>query len=181
MGKAKGSVLVGAVKFLRSRRDEALRVLPEQLHHYLGEMISASAWYPEEDLLELIRAIPQLTPGPEAQTLRTMGQVTAREHQEGVYSHLLEGGATPNASFALWSSMHDTGRLEVVREGPRILRVDLSDYANTSREMCSITEAYIVETLRMGGWIARSEKVACRLSGAERCSWRCTSVEEAAP
>jgi hypothetical protein len=173
VAKAKGSTLIGAVKFLRRRRDEASALLPERLQHYLSERISEAAWYPEEDLLELVRATAKLIPGPAAETFALMGRATAQAHQEGVYAHLLEGGATPAAGFALWSTMHDTGRLRTTREAPRRLRIDLVDYALPSREMCAIVGAYIEESLRMGGVSARVEKLECRVAGAGCCRWRC--------
>lgn len=174
MGKAKGTTLVGAVKFLRSRRDDAVDVLPAELHHYLGETIYPASWYPEEDLLELIRAVAKLMPGSERETYTLMGQMSARSHGEGVYSHLLEGGASRSGGFALWSSMHDTGRIDTERAGRRDLIVHLVDYGSPSREMCLLTEAYVLETLRMGGAAPKSEKLACQLDGGDRCSWRCT-------
>jgi hypothetical protein len=174
MAKAKGTTLIGAVKFLRSRREEARRVLPEHLQHYLDETISTSAWFPENDLLGLIRAMLELISGPADETLEMMGRATARMHQEGVYAHLLEHGPTRNTTFALWSSQHDTGTLTVTEEGPCVNRVDLVDYATPSPEMCAIVGAYVNETIRMGGLNAKTEEVACRRSGAERCSWRCT-------
>lgn len=173
MAKAKGTTLIGAVKFLRSRREEARRVLPERLQHYLDETIATSAWFPEEDLLALIRAMLELLPGPAHGTLDMMGRATARMHQEGVYAHLLENGPTRNTTFALWSSQHDTGTLTVTEEGPNTNRVDLVDYAMPSEEMCAIVGAYIDETMRMAGLNTRTEEIACRRSGADRCSWRC--------
>jgi hypothetical protein len=174
MAKAKGTTLLDAVKFLRTRREEALRVLPEHLHGYLQEKISTATWYPEEDLLQLIRAMLELLPGPRQQTLEMMGSATARSHQEGVYAHLLEQGPTRSTSFALWSSQHDTGRLLVTREGPQANRVDLIDYALPSQEMCAIVGAYVAETMRMAGLDVTNEKTACRLEGDDFCSWLCS-------
>ena len=174
MGKAKGTTLLGAVKFIRSKREEGRRALPEQLHDYLNQRVSPSAWYPEEDLLGLIRAMLALIPGPSSETLQLMGQVTAREHYEGIYSHLMEGGAGASSTFALWSAQHDTGKLRVTREGPQATRIDLVGYANPSLEMCAIIGAYVVEVLRLGGLNASGEKIACQLSGDESCSWRCS-------
>ena len=42
MAKAKGTTLVGAVKFLRSKREEARRVLAADLQHYLDETMRTS-------------------------------------------------------------------------------------------------------------------------------------------
>jgi hypothetical protein len=40
--------------------------------------------------------------------------------------------------------------------------------------MCAIIEAYLVEAYRLSGLNASAEKIACRLSGDEFCSWLCS-------
>lgn len=174
MAKAKGTALIGAIKFLRRQRERALEVLPASLHHYLQQRISESSWYPEEDLLEILRAMLRLTPGDDTGSLESMGRATARAHQEGVYAHLMEGRGSPSKSFALWSSMHDSGSLKVVDEASRRQRIDLIDFGLPSHEMCTIVGGYIAETFRMRGVVPRVEKIACRLDGDDRCSYRCT-------
>lgn len=44
MAKAKGTVLVGMVKFLRKNRDLAQRVLAPEYHHYLEAQIMDAVW-----------------------------------------------------------------------------------------------------------------------------------------
>jgi len=174
MAKAKGTTLVGAVKFLRSRKDEARAILPAELQHYLGEKISVSGWYPEEDLLGLIRVMLRLVPDNHKEALEMMGAFTARSHGEGVYAHLLEGGGSSTKSFALWSSMHDSGRLRLTNEGANSARFDLVDYGLPSPEMCQIVGAYIRETYRVAGRIAEVTKTSCVRQGDPVCSWTCS-------
>lgn len=180
MGRTKGTTLVGAVKFLRAKREDARRVLPEHLHGYLNKKVSLAVWYPEDDLIGLIRAMLALIPGPRDETLRMMGRLTAREHRDGVYSHLMKDGATASSSFALWSSQHDTGKLRVVREGSDAIRIDLVGYQNPSPEMCAIIQAYVVETFRLAGVTVSAKEIACQRSGDEYCSWRCSSADAGA-
>src|SRR4029453_12144455 len=78
MGRAKGIALLDAVKFLRARRDDAGDVLAPELHKYLDEQIGTSSWYPEEDLVALIRAVAKLLPGPIDRALMMMGERGAR-------------------------------------------------------------------------------------------------------
>jgi hypothetical protein len=172
MAKAKGTVVLPAVKFLRSRRKEALERLPAELHHYLENRILEVSWYPESDLLTLIRVMIELLPGTMEDIVQVIGQTTAQEHREGIYSHLLEGGPTPAGGFALWSSMHDSGRLQARRDGDSGMLIDLIDYAYPSAEMCLMVEAYILESLAMGGVIPNAEKLCCQRDGGDRCSWR---------
>ncbi|MFI5315367.1 MAG: hypothetical protein ACHQ6T_06690, partial [Myxococcota bacterium] len=64
MGRVKGIAILDAVKFLRARRDEALEVLPPRIHSYLDGQVGTSMWYPEADLVELIRGVAKLLPSP---------------------------------------------------------------------------------------------------------------------
>jgi hypothetical protein len=182
MGNAKGTAVVDVVKYLRKHRDDALRVLPPALHHYLSARIAISSWYPEEDVLGLIRAMLRLVPGREEATLTWMGTATARTHRQGVYAHLLREGAGAAASTALWSSQHDTGRLSLVREDHHTMRIELVDFAHPSREMCAIVGAYMTESLRIGGVEdVSTQELSCRVDGAERCSWRFDWVRKTSP
>ena len=75
----------------RAPRRRARDVLPPELHHYLDERIRTSAWYPERDLVELIRAIARLVTGPIDQALEIMGERGARAQHVGVYGDLIRG------------------------------------------------------------------------------------------
>jgi hypothetical protein len=175
MAKAKGTTIVGAVKFLRRRREEALRELAATHHHYLDERIFPTSWYPEEDLLALIRAVARLIPLPEAKALEEMGRQTAREHLEGVYSHLRgSGDRSPlqigRRAFALWASQHDTGKMSIEGTGRASCRAEIADFGHPSRELCGVVRGYLLESFRLSGAESpRGEQVACRCQGAPSC------------
>jgi hypothetical protein len=174
MGNVKGMTLLGSVKFLRLRRDDALRVLPADLHHYLDERIRPTGWYPERDLEQLVRATASLIPGPRDQVLEAMGETTAREHAE-VYGDLMAGGSSTSRAFALWSTQHDTGELRMAEEMPQRVRFELTGYEDPSRELCLIVQGYLKGTMYMNGFReVVVEKLACRLWSDDRCSWRVT-------
>jgi hypothetical protein len=176
MAKAKGSALVEAVRFLRRQREAARQVLPEALHPYLETRIQLAAWYPEEDLLGLIRALAKLLPGDPREALVAAGQATARQQSEGIYAHLL-GPAEDRLSlarrgFALWASQHDSGRLAIAFQGEGVVEVELRDYALPSPEMCLILEGYIDGMLRFAGLgVEGVAKDCCRVGGAATCRW----------
>lgn len=175
MAKAKGTVMVPTVRFLRSRKEEARARLPGRLHHYLCEPIQIGQWYPEEDFLELLRALVTLLPeaGPDA--LEQIGRAAAAEHLSGIYQHLnLEGGdplGLALRSFTLWSTMHDTGRMRAVDPGPAGATFVLEGYAHPSAEMCGTLTGYFAEALRLAGLDAQVRKTECTLEGASRCAW----------
>jgi hypothetical protein len=181
MAKTKGTTIVGLVKFLRRQREAAATALPGHLLHYLDERVHVSTWYPEQDLLDLARVVAPMLAASVEHPYEAMGRVSAREHLGGSYAHLFEAVGDPLAiparAFALWASMHDSGRLDTVVEPPDAVRVELSEFALPSREMCGIVGGYLAETLRVVGFAApRAEKIACRLDGAPRCGWRCSFV-----
>ena len=178
MARAKGASLLSAVKWLRGNRDQALAALAPNLHHYLDDRIQVASWYPEQDLIELIRALARILPAGGGDVYEQMGRFSARDQLAGVYRHLLEGGdvlSLPRRGLVLWQSQHDSGRLCVSMDGPGSARVEVSDYALPTREMCKILLGYTAEMFVMAELkdpVVR--KTACRLDGAERCAWQCT-------
>jgi len=179
MAKAKGTTLLSLVKFLRAKPAIAREHLAPELHHYLEDRIQSAGWYPEEDLLGLLRCMLELMPTAREAALEQMGALVAREHLEGVYEHLLtevsDLTSLSRRSFALWSTMHDTGRLAAHVEGSGEASFELRDYALPSPEMCSIMRGYFTETLRLGGGgEPTATETACRLRGAESCCWHVT-------
>ena len=177
MAKAKGTTLISLVKFLRSHAGGAREHLSPELHGYLETRIQTALWYPEEDVLALLRCMVELVPAARQTALAQMGVRLAQEHLEGVYEHLRGGVEDLNSlhrrSYALWSTMHDSGKLSVRSEGPDSAHFELRDYALPSPEMCSILTAYFTETLRLSGAVEPEvEETSCRLQGAGHCGWQ---------
>jgi len=177
MAKAKGTTLIGAVRFLRSQKDRARENLPPELHRYLDERITESRWYPEADLNGLLEALLRLIPGGRDEVLAELGAQTAREHLEGVYSHL-SGGESHGIStraFALWASQHDTGKFETERIKPGERLMTVRDFGHPSEVMCGILGGYLAETIRVeGATDVKIAKESCVLRGAPKCAWRVT-------
>src|SRR5262245_8645463 len=117
MGNAKGAVLIGPIKYLRKRREQALPLLRPELHRYLEEDIRLSSWYPETDFTELLRAAVSLEPGDPDKALERLGVAGARIQAE-VYGDLLNTLGSNSSVFALWSAQHDTGQLRTYWESP---------------------------------------------------------------
>jgi len=180
MGRVKGITVLDAVKFLRVRRDDACDVLPKEMHSYLDDAITPSMWYPEGDLVELLRAIAKLLPGPVDRALMMMGERSARAQTE-VFGDLLRG-ITSSRTFALWSSQHDTGEMRSTLEAANRVRIELVGFEDTSRELCLLLGGYLAGTLAINGITDASiEKLSCRLWGDSLCAWRgvWTPVDEA--
>jgi hypothetical protein len=175
VAKVKGVTLVETVKFLRRHKQAARAALPDPLHHYLEERVLVGSWYPEADLVPMLRAVARIAGQPEATFLEAAGRIAARAHAEGIYAHLVHTAdldSMPRKANALWSSQHDTGRFECQIDGPTQTTFALRDFALPSREMCTVTRGYVLEILAMIGLrdIAVRE-AACCVDGAPACTW----------
>ncbi len=174
MGRVKGSTLLGAVKFLRSRRVEANTLLPAEHIHYLEDTIKNSAWYPLEDLLALVGVAADLLGTGRDQAFEFMGDFAARAHAE-FYGDLLRGSTSSSRVFALWSTQFDAGQMHRAPEAPGRARVELQDFKSPSRELCLLIGGYIRGTLGLNGVEDISvEKLSCTTNGDAMCSWRAT-------
>lgn len=173
-GMIKGVAILGIVKFLRSRRDDALPLLRPELHRYLEDTLSVSGWYPEREHVELLRAGSRLYGCEPDRALELMGELAARTHSE-IYRELLVGRGSQSRAFALWSTQHDTGELRRVREGATRMSFEVSDFAGVSRELCLLFTGYLRGTFAVNGYSdVAVEKVACALWNDVSCVWRCT-------
>lgn len=181
MAKVKGTNLMAAVKLLRRHREHALGSLPAALHHYLDVRILPTDWYPEQDLVALLRAMAPLLRDAGADPFELMGRAALREHIDGVYEHLLKGERRSLARrvATLWQTQHDTGRLAMIEQGPGRARWELTGYAQPSREMCGTIRGYVLEALTAVGFSdVRIAKAQCALDGADRCAWDCSFGED---
>ncbi len=175
MGNAKGINLVEMVKFLRVRRAEALELLPESLHHYLDENINVASWYPEADMIGLVRVLAKFIPETDEEPLVLIGRINARQHvDEGPYKHLFDNAelaTLPLCAVALWKSMHDSGTFRVVL-GKGEATAEVSGYDDPSPEMCLMIRPYIEELFRASGIEkVKVEKRACCLEGDSACRY----------
>jgi hypothetical protein len=171
MGKTKGSAVLTAVKLLRKEKERAREMLSPSLHHYLEERIVVASWYPEEEVLELIRACAELLRVEGGEIFEMMGAYGARAHLEGIYADLLGRGNAARA-HTLWKTQHDTGELSIQGETPNSVTYELTGWDHASREYCRLLGAYFTEVHRLGGAASPSfAHPTCRASRADRCVW----------
>jgi hypothetical protein len=171
MGKTKGSTVLTPVKLLRGRREEALKVLPPQLHHYLEERIVVASWYPEDDVIGLIKACSVVLPIPGDNIYETMGAGGARVHLEGIYAHLL-GRDLGARAHTLWKTQHDSGELVVSGSTPESATYTLTGWDHAAREYCRLLGAYFTEVHRLDGAAEpRFDHPKCRAFGGDCCVW----------
>ena len=173
-GSVKGTNLLTAVKALRADRERARSVMPAHLHKYLEERILVSSWYPETDLLGLLRALGAMLPvAPDP--FAFMGRHTAREHLSGIYRGHVRASElerTLTAAAALWRNYHDTGDMTADMEAPKRWILRLDGFAASSREFCRLLSGYFRELAEVAGASqVEVTKLICCLDGAADCRW----------
>jgi hypothetical protein len=175
VAKVKGSAIVQSVRILRGNKDAARLHLPPELHHYLSTRVLAASWYPEEDMIPLVRATANVLGQPEETFYEFAGRFVAHTHAEGVYRHLVRDGESQSLSrraMVLWTSQHDTGAMDMQSLEEGKLRVTLRGFALPSREACLINAGYLAATFEISGYHdVRVEKQSCCVDGAPECAW----------
>jgi uncharacterized protein (TIGR02265 family) len=174
-GRVKGVNILALVKMLRAAgRERAAAVLPKSHHHYLEERILVSNKYPEEDHVELLRAIARLMP-PAPDPWLVLGHGSARSDLNGLYrAHLRPGDPrrTLASAQALWRNYHDTGEMTVAFDGDHDATLRLRAFVAPARELCLINIGYFSELVTMaGGRDVRCVEAGCVVKGAAECSW----------
>lgn len=170
MARIKGIGMVGIVKALRTRSEEARAKLPQRLHHYLVDRIVVAAWYPEQDYLELIMVFAAMW---RIRDFEQIGIAAARESLQKVYRNMIDGGAEAaiERMRANWRNYHDTGQLHLERF-PGKLQVTIADYGVVSAQLCQLNQGYIAEHLRLAGArVTWQRKLQCTANGDPRCTW----------
>ena len=175
VAKTKGTVVLKAVKVLRSRKQESLAHLPKSLHHYLEDRIVVASWYPEDDFFQLLCATAALYPGGDA-AFEMLGAATAQDHFEGMYTDIVKRDAASRARI-MWKTQHDTGEMVLLEETPSSATYELRDWTPASPRYCRVVGGYYTELHRLDGAAAPSyTHPVCRSSGAPHCrfvvSWR---------
>jgi hypothetical protein len=179
VARIKGTAMLSGIKFLRGFKERALELLPPGLHHYLKERIVVSGWYPEEDQLEILRALARIyresVPDVGDDVYAYMGRFVAASDLASIYANLLHPGEisrTLGRALLMWKIYHDTGTFHVTAIGADRARLELVDYGLPSLEMCGVLRGFIEEAARLGGAKkASATEVACRNHGAASCVW----------
>jgi hypothetical protein len=180
--RIKGTALLSTVRFLRANAALARPVLPANLHKYLEARILAASWYPEEDQLELTRAVAKIFPdvagSPGEDIYVHMGRLVARQDLTGPYARFVVPGDMESAVrivSAAWKQYHDTGSMEARIDGAGRARMELVDYGFPHPEMCRVLLGWYEELFRIkGATEVRLTEVQCRNRGAPSCVWQGT-------
>jgi hypothetical protein len=146
--------MINIVKYLRMRKEAAGPVLPERLRPYLDKRLLPSAWYPEEDHIELCRVLAKILPDPGMDVYEFIGESGARADLSGPYGHLIRPGdpaGTLQKGVAIWHTYHDTGLFRVVLDGPGAAHVELFDFGASTPDHCRLQRGWNRSLMRMAG------------------------------
>lgn len=171
MARAKGTVIVGLVKALRTHKERSREVLPEKLLHYLDERIVVASWYPLEDYVTLLRAVGKVIGNANGDVYLEMGRSAARDHMQGTYSRLKKS-VNRQAAFTLLSSMYDTGEMKVLERAPGHALLEWTGFAMPAREVCETFTGYQAQRMEMQGFEDVTVRhIRCRAEGSTSCRW----------
>ncbi|MDX1631046.1 MAG: TIGR02265 family protein [Thermoanaerobaculia bacterium] len=171
MPQSKGSNFVPAVKFLRVHREEARDRLPEDLHGYLEGRILPGSWYPEEELMSLLRTVASLLPQDEPECWETIGSGAAEFHAQETLEGLVQRGPDElvEALGPVWSLLHDTGSVTVEMRDEGRASVELRDFSPGMPQYASMMRGYMARILELAGADEIEVRIADRSD--ERARW----------
>jgi len=172
--RIKGSFIIPIVKALRTRRDDALAMLPPRLHPYLSGRLLAGSWYPEQDHVELRKALGTLLAHiPNVWSF--LGTTAARLYGRSLYRAMVVNGdprLTLQTFPNYWPLGHSSGRLTVAFERGNAASIEIFDYQAASDETCGTIQGFYAELLKMAGAIdVQIAKRSCLASGGTHCRW----------
>ena len=153
----KGSIVLPMIKLMRQNRQRALRILPEDLHHYLDERVIVTHWYPGSDHHRLTRVMGELVDND----WELLGRGLALAELTGAYRHVLksrEPVRTLRALPGLWKLNHNTGDLDVQWDAP-VATVVVKNWGLALQEHVAIMRAYMLQLLELCDAIAPRVRV----------------------
>lgn len=181
-GHIKGSLVVQPVKYIRSKKQQALPLMPAHLERYLSGRILPTSWHSEQDHLDLMRISAELFAGPEKrdalEVWEEMARATAPVYFDGTYHALVrkgDPGRTLVSFSSLWGLQHDNGRIVVDLTDETTATIQLQGYVLASSQMCAAIQGTMEGLLEVAG--AKGVKMhhtRCRASGDKVCEWQAT-------
>jgi hypothetical protein len=174
--QSKGTLFIPAVKALRARKDDARAVVPPELHEYLAGRILPASWYPEDDLLHLLRALARIISRESTETWEMFGEQAAEAHCTGPYEGFVRYGPRRllEAYDALWRLQHSTGRWQIAIAEEDAADAQILDFPVGMPEYGNLMVGYFRRMLTRSGarWAACTLLEADAESGRWRLQWR---------
>jgi uncharacterized protein (TIGR02265 family) len=153
--RVKGIALLQLVKGLRAQRQRAAEVLDERYHSYFDQLISLTAWYPEEDHLALLKAMSQILPPSEEDPWTVLGRTQASGDLRDTFSYRIEHGH-PWRTLRAWPDLYrlyyDQGHVKVTLLEPGHARIEFRNFESIGHEgMAKLFSGFLAEMLSIAG------------------------------
>jgi hypothetical protein len=143
--------------------------IPQSVAQYLDQRISAAAWYPETDYVQLLHAYMKLA--KLEKSWHRVGEQSARTSVRTVHRNVLREGDVEGTVAMMpvaWRSYHDTGTITVDVVSPGYAKVIIKGYVIRDADMCTMIRGY---ASRLGARFALEWPHAARVPPAlERCA-----------
>ena len=153
MGQIKGLALLGAVRLLRSMGDQALPLLPENVHYLLEDRIFPSGWYSADDLMVALESLEKLIPG-RPDLWEWFGAEGAKNDFTKVYSALIRPGR-PDLLLAsyprMWRLYHDHGQATAEEIAPFQWRLEIQSPLVVDGRFCRLQSGHTHALLELSG------------------------------
>jgi hypothetical protein len=185
MPKVKGAAITARVRFVRERYgpEGYARLVAEAqpaTRTLLEGNVLPSAWVPYEAFVDLGATVDRLFGRGDLALCLEMGRFAAEVNLPTLYRLFYRVGSTHyilRKAAQLWGLHYDSGRLAVVEEGDRGVRLEVVDYAEPNRVHCLAVLGWATRSVELSGnVIVLSEEAACRARGDESCEivlrWR---------
>jgi hypothetical protein len=166
VARIKGANLIDVVRGLRKLGETARKVVPAHLAHYLDDRILISSWYPELEVLELMRIYVGLTSPGSVEAWEFLGRLAAHMQMRDTYRHILESREPVRIvkhANVIWQSHHDTGEVTVELDSEPVAYLTLRGHQALCSEWCSIMAGYCAGMVEAAG--ARNPR--CRLASCD--------------
>lgn len=178
VARVRGITVLGTVRFVKETygpeaHEKVLAALPAQACAvFLGPLRDAS-WVGLKDLMAYTEEARKLLAADDPEFWRKLGGFIGRfERDKGGFRPMVADPATAmRLAGVMWSALYDSGRLEIVVQGPREALARIHGF-RTNRDLCQTNCAAMEGLLSTDHHAAHAEETACVLDGGPYCEMR---------
>ncbi|HMJ10982.1 MAG TPA: hypothetical protein VK524_06220 [Polyangiaceae bacterium] len=174
--RVKGTVIIARLDFARSKGPEVLERFYAALDPGTREMLQGvlpNQWFPYELNCEITRVIDRVAGSGDLSLCEEMGRFACDANVPRFLRAFLRLGSIEfflNRAAAAWRAHYDTGSMEVIKLGPKKVRLRLVGIPNECHAQCLSVVGFVKRAGELTGTtIASGSVTACRERGAQEC------------
>ena len=172
----KGTVLLARLDFARSRGADVLERFYAALEPATREMLESALptqWFPYQKLCELTELLDRVAGSGDLALCEEMGRFACDANVPRFLRAFLRFGKVEfflSRAAAAWRAHYDAGSMEVVKLGPKKVRLRLIDVPDQCHAQCLTVVGFVKRAAELAGTkIVTGGVTACRERGAEVC------------